>query len=253
MREALALQRFYELDARGGTRYTEMLTAHFGVRAPDARLQRPEYIGGKRIPINIQQVLQTSSTDDVTPLGTTGAFSLTSDSSDSFTYSAVEHGLIIGCACIRTQQSYQYGISREWTRKDRTDYYFPSFAHIGEQGVLNQELYAQRIDDEECARENEEVFGYQEAWAEYRQKLDIITGEMRSQYPQSLDFMHYAEKLDSLPVLGSNWIRQSQNVVDRTLAVPSSLSDQFHADFFFNYTSVRPIPLYSIPSLNPHF
>lgn len=248
-REALALQRFYELDARGGTRYTEIIRSHFGVISPDARLQRPEYLGGKRIQINMQQVLQTSSTDETSPQGNTAAFSLTADSDKSFTYSSTEHGMIIGVCCVRTSQTYQYGINRMWSRIDRTDFYFPTFAHIGEQGILNKEIYAQGNDN----AKNDEVFGYQEAWAEYRYKPSQISGAFRSNHPLTLDSWHYAEKLDSLPTLSPEFLVQSQNVIDRTLAVTSDVADQFICDFYFDATDVRPMPLYSIPGLSSHF
>ena len=249
LREALALQRFYELDARGGTRYTEIIRSHFGVLSPDARLQRPEYLGGKRLQINMQQVLQTSATDSTSPQGNTAAFSLTADSDHSFTYSATEHGIIIGVACVRTSQTYQYGTNKMFTRKDRTDFYFPTFAHIGEQAILNKELFTQGND----AAANDEVFGYQEAWAEYRYKPSQISGAFRSNHPQTLDSWHYAEKLDSLPTLSPDFLAQSSKVVDRTLAVTSELADQFICDFYFDAVDVRPMPVYSIPGLSSHF
>ncbi len=247
LRLALSLQRFYELDARGGTRYTELIRSHFGAVSPDSRLQRPEYLGGKRIRINMQQVLQTSSTDETSPQGNTAAFSLTVDSDDSFTYSAVEHGYIIGVCCVRTSQTYQYGVERMWSRSDRTDFYFPSFAHIGEQAILNKELFASNN------ASDDEVFGYQEAWAEYRYKPSQITGKFRSNAEGTLDSWHYAEKLESTPVLGETFMKQSALPVDRTLAVSSELSDQFICDFALDITSVRPMPMYSIPGLASHF
>lgn len=247
LREALALQRFYEIDARGGTRYVELLRSHFGVISPDSRLQIPEYLGGERVTINMQQVAQTSSTDSTTPQGNLAAFSLTGDSKSSFTYSATEHGYIICVGCVRTSQTYQYGLERMWSRKDRTDFYFPVFAHLGEQAVLNKEIYAQGTD------EDDEVFGYQEAWAEYRYKPSRVSGAFRSNYAQSLDSWHYAEKLDSLPTLSPTFLEQSQNVVDRTLAVSSAVEDQFIADFYFDMVTVRPMPTYSVPGLSNHF
>lgn len=247
LREALALQSFFEKNARFGTRYTEILRGHFGVTSPDSRLQRPEYIGGKRVRINMQQVLQNSSTNETSPQGNTAAFSWTIDTHDSFTYSAVEHGMIIGVCCIRTNQTYQYGIEKSWSTRDAIDYYWPSFAHIGEQPILNKEIYAQGT------AEDNEVFGYQEYAADYRYKPSRITGVMRSNAPQSLDVWHYAEKLDSLPTLSSEWMHQSPDVIDRTLAVDSSLQPQFIASFDFDMTSVRPMPMYSIPGLGYHF
>ena len=247
VRLAFALQTFYEASARYGGRYIELLRGHFGVISPDSRLQRPEYIGGKRRHINMQQVLQTSATNDVSPQGNTAAFSLTVDSDKSFRYSAVEHGFIIGVCCIRTKQTYQYGIERFWSRKDMTDYYFPEFAHIGEQPVLNKEIYAQGTD------QDEEVFGYQEAWAEYRQFNSRVSGAYRSNYAQSLDSWHYAEKYDSLPTLSAEFMQQSTDVIDRTLAVSSEIEDQFLCDFCFNLTAVLPMPMYSIPGLGMRF
>lgn len=243
LRQALALQSFYEKSARYGSRYTELLRGHFGVTSPDSRLQRPEYLGGKRIAINMQQVLQTSATNEVSPQGNTSAFSWTIDSSDSFTYSATEHCMIIGVCCIRTSQSYQYGLSRELSTRDMIDYYFPTFDSIGEQAILNKELYLQGT-----AQDNE-VFGYQEAWAEYRYKPSRITGQFRSAADQSLDSWHYAEKLDSLPTLSSQFMHQSPTVIDRTLAVSSELAPQFIMDVDFQQVSVRPMSTNSIPGL----
>lgn len=247
LREALALQKFYETDARGGTRYVELIRSHFGVISPDSRLQLPEYLGGERVTINMQQVAQTSSTDSITPQGNLAAFSLTGNSSSSFTYSATEHGYIIAVGCVRTSQTYQYGLERMWSRQDRTDFYFPVFAHLGEQAILNKEIYAQGTE------EDDEVFGYQEAWAEYRYKPSRVSGAFRSNYAQSLDSWHYAEKLDSLPTLSPTFLEQSLNVVDRTLAVSSEVEDQFIADFYFDMVTVRPMPTYSVPGLSNHF
>lgn len=247
LREALALQSFYEKNARYGTRYTEILRGHFGVMSPDSRLQRPEYIGGKRIRINMQQVVQTSSTDSTSPQGNTSAFSWTIDSSDSFTYSATEHCMIIGLACVRTNQTYQFGIERSWSHRDTIDYYWPSFAHIGEQAILNKEIYVQGN------AEDNEVFGYQEYGAHLRYKPSRITGAFRSNALQSLDVWHYGEDYDSLPTLSSDWLHQSPTVIDRTLAVSSEVAPQFIMDANFDLVSVRPMPMYSIPGLGYHF
>lgn len=247
LREALALQSFYEKNARYGTRYTEILRGHFGVMSPDSRLQRPEYIGGKRIRINMQQVLQTSSTDSTSPLGNTGAFSWTIDSSESFTYSATEHCMIIGLACVRTDQTYQYGIERSWSHRDNLDYYWPSLAHIGEQPILNREIYVSGTN------KDTEVFGYQEYSAHNRYKPSRVTGAFRSNAPQSMDIWHYAEKRDSTPTLSSEWLHQSPTVIDRTLAVSSEIQPQFLLNAYFDMVSVRPMPMYSIPGLGYHF
>lgn len=247
LRQAFQLQKLYEKDARGGTRYIEILKAHFGVTSPDARLQRPEYLGGKRVPINMQQVLQTSSTDEASPQGNTAAFSSTTDRSSSFTKSFVEHGYLIGLACVRTDHTYQQGLEKMWSRKDRFDFYWPVFANISEQPILNQELMFK------AASTDDEVFGYQEAWADYRYKPSRVSSAMRSSYAQSLDVWHYADYYDYTkvpPVLGDEWIRETKVNVQRTLAVQDE--DQFIADFYFKANYVRPMPVYSIPGLVDH-
>lgn len=244
LRQAFAIQRMYEKDARGGSRYTETIRAHFGVLSPDARQQRPEYLGGKRIPINITQVLQTSSTNETTPQGNAAAFSLTIDNDGMFTKSFTEHGLILGFACIRTDRTYQQGIEKFWSRKGRFDYYWPSLANLGEMAILNKEIYAQGT------AEDNEVFGYNEAWAEYRYKPNRISGELRSTYAQPLDAWHYGDKYNSLPVLGKEWFEESKNNVARTLAL--NTQDQFIADFYFNTIWTRPMPIYSVPGLIDH-
>lgn len=246
LRLAFQLQRLLERDARGGGRYTSILLSHFGVQSPDARLQRAEYLGGKRIPININQVLQTSSTDDTSPQGNTAAYSLTTDVSSSFTKSFVEHGFVIGVCCLRTEHSYQQGIERMWSRKGRFDYYWPVLANIGEQAVLNKEIYAQGT------TEDEEVFGYQEAWAEYRYKPNRISGAFRSNYGQSLDVWHYGDYYSSLPTLSPDWLAETKDNVDRTLAITSDVEDQCICNFYVKNKSVLPMPTYSIPGLIDH-
>lgn len=246
LRQAFAIQRLYERDARGGTRYTEIVKSHFGVSSPDGRLQRSEYLGGKRVPINVTQVVQTSSTDSVSPQGNTAAFSLTGDVSDSFTKSFTEHGYLFCFVCVRNENTYQQGIERLWNRKRRFDFYWPALANISEQAILNKEIYAQGT------AEDDEVFGYQEAWAEYRYKPSRVSGAFRSNYNGTLDSWHYADYYNSLPVLSDTFIRGSESNVDRTLAVQSSVEDQFIADFYFNIKSVRPMPVYSVPGLIDH-
>lgn len=246
LRLAFQLQRLLERDARGGGRYTSILLSHFGVQSPDARLQRAEYLGGKRIPININQVLQTSSTDDTSPQGNTAAYSLTTDVSSSFTKSFVEHGFVIGVCCLRTEHSYQQGIERMWSRKGRFDYYWPVLANIGEQAVLNKEIYAQGT------TEDEEVFGYQEAWAEYRYKPNRISSAFRSNYAQSLDVWHYGDYYGSLPTLSPEWLAETKDNVDRTLAITSDVEDQCICNFYVKNKSVLPMPTYSIPGLIDH-
>lgn len=250
LRQAFQLQRLYEKDARGGTRYREILKMHFGVDSPDARQQVPEYLGGKRIPINIDQVLQTSATNEVTPQGNTAAYSMTSDISNSFTKSFTEHGYIIGVCCVRTEHTYQQGIERMWSRKNRFDFYWPALAHISEQAVLVKEIYAQGNEHDDDA------FGYQEAWADYRYKPSRVSGAFRSNYDQTLDSWHYADYYtggNSDFVLSPEWLVETKNNIDRTLAVNSSLEDQFIADFYFKMDCVRPMPLYSIPGLIDHY
>lgn len=255
LRLAFQIQKLYEKDARGGTRYIEMIKAHFGVTNPDYRLQRPEYLGGNRIPITINQVLQTSATmDGTTPQGNPSGQSLTTDVNSDFVKSFTEHGYIIGVVVARYDHTYQDGINRLWNRKDRFDYYFPVLANIGEQPVLNKEIYAQgdSVVDENGEVVDEQVFGYQEAWAEYRYKPSIVTGEMRSKYAQSLDVWHLADDYDDLPALSDAWIREDAGNVDRVLAVASDVSNQLFADIFIRNRTTRPMPLYSIPGLIDH-
>lgn len=246
LRQAFAIQKLYEKDARGGTRYTEMIRSHFGVTSPDGRMQRPEYLGGSRTPINIDQVLQTSSTDTISPQGNTAGWSLTNTNDSLFTKSFTEHGWIVGLMCVRTEHTYQQGIERMWSRKNRFDFYYPSLANIGEQAIKNKEIYAQGT------VQDDEVFGYQEAWAEYRHKPSKVTGAFRSNYAQSLDVWHYADEYSKLPTLTHDWISETKANVDRTLAVQSSLEDQFIGDFYFKSEVTRPMPLYSVPGLIDH-
>lgn len=244
LRQAIAVQHILERDARTGTRYKEILQGAWGVTSPDARLDRSEYIGGYRLPININQVIQTSATDTTSPQGNTAAFSMTTMSRNMATYSATEHGFIIGLAAVRVDHSYQQGLSRLWTRSTRFSYYDPMLANLGEQAVLNQEIYAQGN------AKDEEVFGYQEAWADYRYRTNMITGEMRSTYAQTLDAWHYADKYTELPTLSSNWIKEGRQNIDRTIAVESQNSRQFICNFYFDQTWTRAMPIYSIPGLD---
>lgn len=247
LRMAFQIQKLYEKDARGGTRYIEILKSHFGVTSPDARLQRPEYLGGNRIPVNINQVVQSSATQSSgTPLGDTAAFSVTTDVHGDFIKSFVEHGFVIGVMVARYDHTYQQGLERFWSRRDRLDYYFPVFANIGEQPILNKEIYAQGT-----AQDNE-VFGYQEAWADYRYKPSRVAGEMRSKAPTSLDVWHLADEYTTLPKLSDAWIREDKTNVDRVLAVTSSVSNQMFADLYIQCKATRPMPVYSIPGLIDH-
>lgn len=245
LRTAFQIQKLYERDARGGTRYIEILKSHFGVTSPDARLQRPEYLGGNRIPININQVVQQSETA-TTPQGNTAAYSLTVDTHGDFSKSFVEHGFVIGLMVARYDHSYQQGLERFWSRKDRFDYYWPVFANLGEMAVLNKEIYAQGTDVDN------EVFGYQEAWADYRYRPSRVTGEMRSQYAQSLDVWHLADDYETLPSLSDSWIREDASTVNRVLAVSDNLAAQLFCDIYVDCKATRPMPLYSVPGLIDH-
>lgn len=246
LRQAFQIQKLYERDARGGTRYIEILKSHFGVTSPDARLQRPEYLGGNRIPITVNQVLQNSETTSTSPQGNPTGQSLTSDTHHDFKKSFVEHGFVIGLMVARYDHTYQQGLERFWSRKDRFDYYWPVFANIGEQAVYNREIYAQGTEVDN------EVFGYQEAWADYRYKPNRVSGEMRSQYAQSLDVWHLADDYSSLPSLSDSWIREDSSVVDRVIAVSQENANQLFADIYIQNRATRPMPLYSIPGLIDH-
>lgn len=247
LRLAFQIQKFYEQQARGGSRYTEVIRSFFGVTSPDARLQRPEYLGGNRVPINVNQIIQQSGTESSgTPQGTVVGQSLTTDSHSDFTKSFTEHGFIIGLMVARYDHTYQQGLNRLWSRKDKFDFYWPVFANIGEQPVKNKEIYAQGNS------QDDEVFGYQEAWADYRYKPNMVTGEMRSAYTQSLDVWHLADDYSTLPTLSDSWIREDKTTVDRVLAVTSSVSNQLFADIYVKNLCTRPMPMYSIPGLIDH-
>ena len=245
LRMAIALQHIFEADARNGTRYREFLSGTWGVTSPDSRLQIPEYIGGQRIPINVNQVVQTSQTDPTTgqALGNTAAYSLTTCSKQMVDYAATEYGYIIGLAVVRVEHSYQQGLATKWTRGGRFTYYDPRLAALGEQPVYNREIYAQGT------AEDNEIFGYQEAWADYRYKPSYVTGEMRSNYQTSLDAWHYADDYDKLPHLSAEWIQEGTQNIDRTIAVTSAKSHQFLCDFYFTEDWYREMPIYSIPGI----
>lgn len=244
LRQAFQIQKLLEKDARGGTRYREVLREHFGVVTPDARMQIPEYLGGYRLPINVSQVIQTSSTDSTSPQGNTAALSVTTMNKSMFTKSFTEHGFIMGLAVVRTDQTYQQGIERMWSRKSRYDYYWPVLASIGEQAILNKEIYAQGN------TKDEEAFGYQEAWADYRYKPSKVTGLFRSNAKQSLDSWHYAQDYKELPTLSTAWMEQNDTEMKRTLAVQNQ--PDFIADFYFINKTTRCMPVYSIPGLIDH-
>ena len=244
LRQAFQIQRMLERDARGGTRYTEILRSHFGVISPDSRLQRPEYIGGRSVPISINPVVQNSSTDSTTPQGNLAAFGVSGANTKVMSKSFTEHGYLIGLVCVRAALTYQQGLDRLWSRKTRYDFYWPSLAHLGEQAVLNKEIYAQGTS------EDDDVFGYQERYAEYRYGKNEITGRFRSSYPQSLDVWHLAQKFTSLPTLSKSFIEENVPM-DRVVAVPSEPDILF--DSLINVKAARPMPLYGVPGLIDHF
>lgn len=244
LRQAFQIQKLLERDARGGTRYTEILRSHFGVISPDARLQRPEYLGGSRSRINIVPVQQTSNTTDVSPQGNLAAYGLASDVRKGFNKSFVEHGYIIGLVNIRADLTYQQGLNRMWSRRSRFDFYWPSLAHLGEQAILNKEIYAQGTEADN------QVFGYQERYAEYRYYPSMITGKLRSTDPQTLDVWHLAQKFDSLPTLSSQFIEENPPI-KRALAVQNE--PEFFLDVWFDCKCARPMPVYGVPGLVDHF
>lgn len=254
LRQAFQVQKFYERMATGGSRYIEILKSMFGVVSPDARLQRPEYLGGNRIPINMSQVVQTSQTN-TTPQGNVAAYSVTSDFHSDFTKSFVEHGYIIGLMVIRYKHIYQQGIERMWSRKSKFDFYWPLFANLGAQPILNKEIYAQGsdvVDTKTDTPYDEEVFGYQEAWAEYRYKPSRVSAEMRSNFSNSLDIWHLGDDYNSLPSLSDEWIREDWNPVDRVIAVSQKGYDSFLADILVKNKTTQPMPVFSIPGLVDH-
>lgn len=256
LRTAFQIQKLYERDARSGSRYVESIKAHFGVTAPDASLQRPQYLGGQRINININQVVQTSASDQTSPQGNVAAFSKTVDRGHIFNQSFYEHGYIIGVACVRTAHTYQQGINRMWSRKTRLDFYTPELANIGEQPILNKEIYVSYVDPGQTAwdPENDEVFGYQEAWADYRYKPSIVTGSFRSNKDNapSLDAWTYADFFEARPYLSAEFIEETDQNIERTLAVSSDIADQFLLDMYFDLYVDRPMPVYSVPGLADH-
>lgn len=244
-REAFQIQRWYERAARGGTRYTEIIRSFFGVVSPDARLQRPEYLGGSSNRIDVNVIPQTSGTTDVSPQANLSAFAVaTNGKGNGFSKSFTEHGWIIGLVNVRADLTYQQGINRMWTRSTKFDMYWPTFAFLGEQTILNKEIYAQGT------AEDDGVFGYQERYAEYRYSPSQITGKFRSTYAQSLDSWHLGQKFENLPKLSSEFIVDNPPI-DRIVAVPSE--PQFLLDCWFNLNCVRPMPVYGVPGLMDHF
>lgn len=249
LRQAFQTQKLLERDARGGTRYIEIIKSHFGVTSPDARLQRPEYLGGGSTPVNISPVAQTSSTDGTSPQGNLSAIGTTTLHNHGFTKSFTEHSLIIGLVSVRADLTYQQGLNRMFSRQTRYDYYWPALSHIGEQAVLNKEIYAVG-NSVPASNTDDDVFGYQERYAEYRYKPSNITGKFRSNDATSLDAWHLSQDFAALPTLGSDFIEENPPV-DRVIAVPSE--PQFIFDSHFTMKCARPMPVYSVPGLIDHF
>lgn len=245
LRQAFQVQRMLERDARGGTRYTELIRSHFGVTSPDARLQRPEYLGGGTVPVTISPIAQTSQTDPAgTPQANLAAIGTASASGVGFSKSFTEHTLIIGLVSVRADLTYQQGLPRMFQRSSRYDFYWPTLAHLGEQAILNSEIYFQ------ADPEDEDVFGYQERYAEYRYKSSLITGKFRSTDAQTLDSWHLSQEFDALPLLNSSFIQENPPV-DRVIAV--SDEPHFIFDSYTNMRCARPMPLYGVPGLIDHF
>jgi hypothetical protein len=244
LRLAFATQKFLERQARSGSRYIEVIKGHFNVTSPDARLQRPEFIGGGSSPVNISPVAQTSSTDATTPQGNLSAIGTSVISGHSFTKSATEHCILIGLVSVRTALTYQQGLNRMFSRATIYDYYWPTLSTIGEQAVLNKEIYA------DGSAADDTVFGYQERYGEYRYKPSLVTGRFRSNATTSLETWHYAQDYSALPVLGQSWIQQGKANVQRTLAVATE--PQFIFDSLFKLRCTRPMPVTSVPG-GTHF
>jgi len=245
LRETFQLQKLLERDARGGTRYTEIIKSHFLVNSPDSRLQRPEYLGGGSRSIQVTPVAQTTqSLDTGTPLGTLGAVGYHAQSGVGFTKSFVEHGYVFGFVQIRADITYQTALNKMWSRSTKYDFYWPALSHLGEQAVLNQEIYAQNTE------EDLDVFGYQERWAEYRYAPSMITGKMRSVDPTSLDVWHLSQDFAQLPVLNKDFIEENMPI-ERVVAVVDEPTFTF--DAYFDISATRPMPVYSVPGLVDHF
>lgn len=245
LRQAFAVQHYYEALARGGSRYREQVRALFGVSISDKTVQVPEYLGGGRYHVNINQIVQTSGqqADDDTPIGETGAMSVTPINEASFTKSFEEHGFVIGVMCVRHNHSYQQGLERFWSRSDRLDYYFPQFANLGEQPVKRKEIYLTGDSTNDDA-----TFGYQEAWADYRMKPNRVSGKMRSNAEGTLDFWHYADNYSEAPTLSQEWMNEGKAEIARTLIVQSE--PQFFGAIRVTNKTTRCMPLYSVPGLN---
>lgn len=251
LRLAFQTQKLLERDARGGTRMIELLRSHWGVTSPDARLQRSEYLGGKRIPLSVTQVPQTSSTissgDSIeSPQGRMSAYSLTGDRDRSFNKSFVEHGYVIGVCCVRTDHTYAQGLPKMFSRSTRFDFYDPVFANIGEQAIKNKEIYYQNNSADD------EVFGYQEAWAEYRYKPNMVSGMLVPSQAGSLKSWTFADNFGSLPTLSASFMHETASNIDRVLYIPSTTVDQMVMQVYVTNHCYRPMPVYSVPGLIDH-
>lgn len=244
LRQAFQVQKYFEELARGGSRYREQIYSLFRTRISDKTVQVPEYLGGDRVMININQVVQTSATDAKSPQGNVAAVSVTGFGKSAFTKSFEEHGWVIGVCCVRHDHTYQQGIERMWSRKSKLDFYFPVFANLGEQAVLKKELYASG------ETTDEEAFGYQEAWAEYRMKPNRVCGLFRSNAAGTLDSWHYADNYDAQPALSQEWMKEGKAEIQRTLAVQNE--PQFIMDILVKNNTTRPMPMFSVPGLIDH-
>lgn len=247
LRQAFQVQKYFEELARGGSRYREQIYSLFRTRISDKTVQIPEYLGGDRIMINMNQVIQTSGTTETSPQGNVAAMSVTGFGKSAFTKSFEEHGFVIGVCCVRHDHTYQQGLERMFSRKNKLDYYFPVFANLGEQAVLKKELYAQGTETDN------EAFGYQEAWADYRMKPNRICGAFRSNATGTLDSWHYGDNYTNTPALSQEWMKEGSAEIARTLATENKVNEpQFIADFLVKNTTVRPMPMYSVPGLIDH-
>jgi hypothetical protein len=243
LRKAVAVQQYYEALARGGSRYREQVQALWDVMISDKTVQVPEYLGGGRYHVNINQIVQTSGQqgNSDTPIGETGAMSVTPINESSFTKSFEEHGFVIGVCCVRHNHSYQQGLERFWSRKDRLDYYVPQFANLGEQPVKKKEIMLTGMGTDE------ETFGFQEAWADYRMKPNRVSGKMRSNAEGTLDFWHYADNYSEVPTLSQGWLAESKKEIARTIIVQNE--PQFYGAIRVANKTTRRMPLYSVPGL----
>ena len=247
LRFAFQLQKMLEKDARGGTRYVEYLAEHFGCISPDARLQRPEFLGGKRVPLQLQEVAQTSASQANSPQAQLAAYGATIGDC-GFSKGFVEHGYVFGVAVIRQKHTYQQGIDKLWMRKDRYDFYDPVFANIGEQPVYKYEIDADSLTE----AQKKDIFGYNEAWADLRFRRSIITGTLNSTVQSGFDIWHYGDYYANRPTLNNAWMKETEAYVDRTLSVPSNTAPNFIVDFYHKNIAARVLPVYSIPGLVDH-